>query len=44
LIATPISRVAYLVYAFARQGDRLYSLVALVVLLLLFLGLTSGGT
>lgn len=44
LIATPIARVAYLVYAFARQGDRLYSLIALVVLLLLFLGLTSGGT
>ena len=44
LIATPIARVAYLVYAFARQGDRLYSLTALVVLLLLFLGLTSGGT
>jgi len=44
LIATPISRVAYLVYAFARQGDRLYSLIALVVLFLLFLGLTSGGT
>ena len=44
LIATPISRVAYLVYAFARQGDRLYSLIALTVLLLLFLGLTGGGT
>lgn len=44
LIATPIARVAYLVYAFARQGDRLYSLIALMVLLLLFLGLTSGGT
>jgi uncharacterized membrane protein len=44
LIATPIARVAYLIYAFARQGDRLYSLIALIVLLLLFLGLTSGGT
>lgn len=44
LIATPIARVAYLVYAFARQGDRLYSLIALLVLLLLFAGLTSGRT
>jgi len=44
LIATPIARVAYLVFAFAKQGDRLYSLIALIVLLLLFYGLTSGGT
>ena len=44
LIATPIARVAYLVYAFARQGDRLYALIALLVLLLLFGGLTSGRT
>ena len=42
LIATPIARVAYLVYAFARQGDGLYSLIALIVLVLLFAGLTSG--
>jgi uncharacterized membrane protein len=42
LIATPISRVAYLVYAFARQSDRLYTRIALVVLLLLICGLTSG--
>jgi uncharacterized membrane protein len=44
LIATPIARVAYLVFAFARQGDRLYSLIALIVLFLLFAGLTSGRT
>ena len=44
LIATPIARVAYLVFAFARQGDRLYSVIALIVLLLLFAGLTSGRT
>lgn len=42
LIATPVARVAYLVYAFARQRDRLYSLVALMVLLLLAYGLTGG--
>ena len=44
LIATPVARVAYLVYAFARQGDRLYALIALIVLLLLICGLTSGRT
>ena len=44
LIATPIARVAYLVYAFARQGDRLYALIALIVLLLLTCGLASGCT
>ena len=44
LIATPIARVAYLVYAFARQGDRLYGLIALIVLLLLTCGLASGCT
>jgi uncharacterized membrane protein len=44
LIATPVARVAYLVYAFARQGDRLYSLIALTVLLLLICGLASGRT
>jgi len=43
LITTPIARVAYLVYAFARLRDRLYTLIALLVLLLLILGLTSGS-
>jgi uncharacterized membrane protein len=38
LIATPVARVAYLIYAFARQRDRLYSIVALIVLLLLAYG------
>jgi len=42
LIATPVARVAYLVYAFARQKDRLYSAVALIVLLLLAYGLAGG--
>jgi uncharacterized membrane protein len=44
LIATPIARVAYLAYAFARLGDRLYSLIALIVLLVLICGLTNGCT
>ncbi len=42
LIATPIARVAYLVYAFERAGDRLYAAVALVVLLLLAYGFAGG--
>ena len=42
LIATPVARVAYLIYAFARQRDRLYALVALTVLLLLVYGLVGG--
>jgi uncharacterized membrane protein len=44
LVATPIARVAYLVYAFARSGDRLYALIALIVLLLLTCGLAMGCT
>ena len=42
LIATPVARVAYLVYAFARQQDFLYTAVALAVLGLLFYGLLGG--
>jgi uncharacterized membrane protein len=38
LIATPVARVAYLVFAFARQRDRLYSTIALIVLVLLAYG------
>ena len=35
LIATPIARVAFSVYAFARQKDRLYVAVTLTVLVIL---------
>lgn len=42
LIATPVARVAYLIYAFALQKDRLYAMVALIVLLLLTYGLFGG--
>jgi uncharacterized membrane protein len=38
LIATPVARVAYLAFAFARQRDRLYSIIALIVLVLLAYG------
>jgi uncharacterized membrane protein len=35
LIATPVARVAFLAYAFARQRDTLYTAVCLIVLALL---------
>ncbi len=35
LIATPVARVAFLAYIFARQQDQLYTAVALIVLALL---------
>jgi uncharacterized membrane protein len=41
LIATPVARVAFLIYAFARQGDRLYAVIASIVLALLVYGLFS---
>jgi uncharacterized membrane protein len=42
LIATPVARVAYLVYAFFREKDFWYAAIALVVLLLLAYGLSGG--
>ncbi len=41
LIATPVARVAFSVYAFARQGDRLYVWVTLAVLAMLLYGLAA---
>jgi uncharacterized membrane protein len=41
LIATPIARVAFSVFAFAVQRDRLYMVITLAVLLVL-LGSLSG--
>ncbi len=42
LIATPVARVAFSVYVFARQRDRLYIVVTLVVLALLLFSLFAG--
>ena len=39
LIATPVARVAFAVYAFYRQHDKLYFWISLTVLTLLFVGL-----
>lgn len=35
LIATPVARVAFLAFIFARQRDKLYTTIALIVLALL---------
>jgi uncharacterized membrane protein len=43
LIATPVARVAFSVYAFARQRDRLYVVVTVVVLALLLFSLFGSG-
>jgi uncharacterized membrane protein len=43
LMATPVARVAYLVFAFERKRDRLYSVIASLVLILLLYGLGGGG-
>ncbi len=42
LIATPVARVVFSAYAFARQGDRLYVAITLIVLGVLLYGLFSG--
>jgi uncharacterized membrane protein len=42
LILTPIARVAFSVFAFARQRDRAYVVVTLIVLALLLYSLAGG--
>jgi len=42
LIATPVARVAFSVAAFAMQRDRLYVVVALIVLAVLMCSLTGA--
>jgi uncharacterized membrane protein len=44
LIATPVARVAFSVYAFARQRDLLYVVLTVVVLVLLVFSLFFSGT
>jgi uncharacterized membrane protein len=43
LIATPVMRVALALIGFARQRDRIYVAVSLIVLLLLLYSLLGGG-
>ena len=42
LIATPVARVVFSVFAFAVQRDRLYVVVTLIVLTILMFSLTGG--
>jgi uncharacterized membrane protein len=41
LIATPVARVAFAAFAFLREGDRLYTGVALLVLVVLLYSLAA---
>ncbi len=43
LIATPVTRVAFSVLAFAQQRDRTYVIVTLIVFTLLVYSLAGGG-
>ncbi len=43
LIATPVARVAFSVFAFLRERDYLYVAVTLIVLALLLYSLAAGG-
>jgi len=43
LIATPIARVAFCIFAFARQRDRLYVLFTVIVLAVLLYSLIGSG-
>ena len=42
LIATPVARVAFSIYAFLRQGDRTYVVVTLIVFTILLYSLFGG--
>ncbi|AFY90973.1 DUF1634 domain-containing protein [Chroococcidiopsis thermalis] len=42
LIATPIVRVAFLAFAFAKQGDRIYVMITLIVLSTLLYSLVNS--
>ncbi len=42
LIATPVARVAFSIFAFLRQGDRTYIVVTLLVLTILLYSLLRG--
>ncbi|TLQ03537.1 DUF1634 domain-containing protein [Pediococcus stilesii] len=42
LILTPVLRVIVSIYAFAKEGDRLYVIITTVVLVILIVGMTIG--
>jgi uncharacterized membrane protein len=43
LVATPVARVAFSVFAFARQRDGIYVAISLIVLTVLLYSLSGGG-
>ena len=43
LIATPIARVAFSIFAFTLQRDRIYIIITLIVLAVLIYSLAGGG-
>jgi uncharacterized membrane protein len=43
LIATPVARVAFSIFAFAVQRDRIYIVITLIVLAVLTYSLAGGG-
>lgn len=43
LIATPVARVVFSIFAFALQRDRTYVVITLIVLAILLYSLASGG-
>ena len=43
MIATPVMRVAFAIYAFSRERDWLYAGISAIVLALLLFGLLKGG-
>jgi uncharacterized membrane protein len=43
LIATPVARVTFSIFAFALEGDRLYVVITVVVLALLLLSFAIGA-
>jgi uncharacterized membrane protein len=43
MIATPVMRVAFAIYAFARERDKLYVGISTIVLALLLYGLVKGS-
>jgi len=43
LIATPVARVIFCLFGFARQRDKLYTMISVAVLLVLLYSLTKGA-
>ncbi len=43
LIATPVARVAFSIFAFALQRDKIYVVITLIVLAMLLFSLAGGG-